>query len=258
MELPLEEPPQPRTVTPTTRQSIAARTPSRQRRRGISPSKINAANATAEPFPSLAFAVELLAAVVLMVRVLEAGELAASCNDAGFIEQAGGSLGVPVPRYFTVQLKATDPVKPPIEAIWIGAVAVPPTDATVSVVEVDDKAIEAPTPLRATVCVASRALSVIVRAPVRVPGAVGKNVTEIIQLAPVATLAPHVLVSAKSPDAAIEVMVSATVPELVNVSACGAPLAPTTCEEKSRLADESVTTGADITTMVTGADVTPA
>lgn len=96
------------------------------------------------------------------------------------------------------------------------------------------------------------------RVPVRAPGAVGKNVMEIAQFAPAATLAPHVLVSAKSPDAAIDVIVSVAVPEFVNVSTCGAPLAPTTCEAKSRLVEESVAAGAGaVTTMVRGAEVTP-
>jgi len=40
------------------------------------------------------------------------------------------------------------------------------------------------------------ASSVIVIAPVRVPGAVGVNVTLIVQVAPRASIAPHVVMSA--------------------------------------------------------------
>ncbi len=77
----------------------------------------------------------------------------------------------------------------------------------------------APVPLRATLCGEPVALSVIVRLPFRVPVAVGVKVTEIVQLAPAAKLVPHVLVCAKSPDAAIDVIVRAAVPELVIVTA---------------------------------------
>ena len=71
------------------------------------------------------------------------------------------------------------------------------------------------------------ALSVIVRVPVRVPVAVGLKVTEMLQLAPAATLVPQVLVSAKSPEAAIEVIESDAWPELVSVTDWAVLVEPT-------------------------------
>ena len=56
----------------------------------------------------------------------------------------------------------------------------------------------APVPERLTVCGLPVALSVRVTAAVRVPAAVGLKVTLIVQLAPAATLAPQLLVWAKS------------------------------------------------------------
>src|SRR5258706_8336782 len=50
----------------------------------------------------------------------------------------------------------------------------------------------APVPVRSTVCGLLPALSVIVTAPRRVPVAVGVNVTLIVQLAPAASVLPHV------------------------------------------------------------------
>lgn len=118
VEFPFEELPQPRTVVPTIRQNVAVRTLSRQRQRGRSPSKSNTAKANTDFPPAPAFiAVVFAAVIVLIVTVLEPGEFAVSCNDAGFREQAGGSLAVPVPRYFTAQLRATGPARPPTEAI---------------------------------------------------------------------------------------------------------------------------------------------
>ena len=66
-----------------------------------------------------------------------------------------------------------------------------------------------PVPLSETVCDEPLALSVTVSVPVRVPLAVGVKVTEMMQLAPPATLEPQELVSAKSPEAAIDVMLNA-------------------------------------------------
>jgi len=86
-----------------------------------------------------------------------------------------------------------------------------------------------PFPVRLTVCGLPPALSVMVKVPVRAPAAVGVNVTLIIQFAPAASVvgligqavAP-VLVSAKSPDAVIVVIVSAAFPVFVSVTVCAA------------------------------------
>jgi hypothetical protein len=49
-------------------------------------------------------------------------------------------------------------------------------------------------PVRLTMCGLPAALSVILTAPVRVPVAVGVNLTVILQLDPAATDEPHVLI----------------------------------------------------------------
>ena len=74
-----------------------------------------------------------------------------------------------------------------------------------------------PVPLSVTVCGEPVALSVIVSVPVRLPAAVGVKVMEMVQPAFAATLVPQLFVWPKSPDAAIDVMASAAVPELVSV-----------------------------------------
>jgi hypothetical protein len=94
----------------------------------------------------------------------------------------------------------------------------PPGDAIVSPVELEETETASPPPLKATVCGDPLTLSVIVSVPVRLPAAVGVKVTEAVQPAPAARLAPHVFVSAKSPEAAIDAIVSAAVPELVSVT----------------------------------------
>lgn len=66
---------------------------------------------------------------------------------------------------------------------------------------------------------------------VRLPTAVGANVTLIVQLPPAATEVPHVLVCAKSPGLVpvnpILLMVKEAFPVLVTVTGCPALVAPT-------------------------------
>jgi hypothetical protein len=100
-----------------------------------------------------------------------------------------------------------------------------------------------PVPLNATIWGEPVALSAMVIEPVRLPAAVGVNVTEIVQLAPIAKVAPQVCVCAKSPDAAIEAMVSTAVPELVKVNVWAELVVPSVCEAKVRLVAESVAVG---------------
>jgi hypothetical protein len=102
-----------------------------------------------------------------------------------------------------------------------------------------------PVPLSATVCGDPLALSVRVNVPGRVPLAVGANVTEIVQFAPAATLDPQLLVSPKSPEAAIDVTESAAVPELVSVTVCAALVVLTVWEAKVRLVGETAAVGPD-------------
>src|SRR5437762_11939129 len=89
-----------------------------------------------------------------------------------------------------------------------------------------------PFPVRLTVCGLPPPLSVMVKVPVRAPATVGVNVTLIVQVFDPAVagkvvgligqaVAP-VLVSAKSPDAAMELIVSAAFPVFVSVTVCAA------------------------------------
>jgi hypothetical protein len=94
--------------------------------------------------------------------------------------------------------------------------------------------IPTPVPLSEAVCVEPvtlPVLSVTVSVALRLPGAVGVNVTEIVQFAPTATLVPQVLVCAKSPGLvpvmAMLAIVSGPVPELVSVTVCALAVTPT-------------------------------
>ena len=81
---------------------------------------------------------------------------------------------------------------------------------------------ETPEPVRLVVWGLPEALSVTVRVAVRVPVAVGLNVTLIVQLDAAATLVPQVLVCVKSPllvpVTAMLVMLNAVLPGLERVS----------------------------------------
>jgi hypothetical protein len=86
-----------------------------------------------------------------------------------------------------------------------------------------------PVPVSVTVCGLPAALSVMVKVPARAPVAVGVNVTLITQFAPAASVAgligqavAPVLVCAKSPDAAKEMIVRGPVPVFVSVTVCAA------------------------------------
>jgi hypothetical protein len=67
-------------------------------------------------------------------------------------------------------------------------------------------------------------LSVIVRVPLAEPAAVGVNVTLTVQLAPAASVAPQLLLSANAPVAAIALIARLALPELETVTACAALL----------------------------------
>jgi len=89
---------------------------------------------------------------------------------------------------------------------------------------------ETPVPVKETVCGLPAALSVMVRKPGRVPPVEGVKVTLIVQFAPAAIVAGatgQLLVCAKSPVMAIELMTRGAVPELVTVTACAALVVPT-------------------------------
>src|SRR5712691_12342229 len=108
-----------------------------------------------------------------------------------------------------------------------------------------------PVPVNGTVCGLPAALSVIVSVPVRAPTAVGANVTLIVQFAPAARVAgligqatTPVLDSAKSPEAAIELIVTALAPVLVRVTVFAALVVVSSWPPKARLVGASPTLGA--------------
>jgi hypothetical protein len=87
---------------------------------------------------------------------------------------------------------------------------------------------EPPTPERETICVPLAALLAMTSIPVRLPMAVGVNVTVIVQLAPPATLLPQLLVAPKSLVVVlIETMASVPLPLVVSVMVCGGLALPT-------------------------------
>ena len=87
----------------------------------------------------------------------------------------------------------------------------------------------------------------------------GANVTLIVQFAPAASVAgpmgqalAPVLVSAKSPEAVIELIVKAAVPVFVSVTVWAALVVFSICPPKVRLAGESPTPGAEPPVPVNG------
>jgi len=89
----------------------------------------------------------------------------------------------------------------------------------------------------------SKALSVRVTEPLRLPTAVGANVTLRVQLASPATLAPQVVATAKSPVTVVFVMVRGAPPLFVKATVKGALLAPTGTPGNVRLVGARVTAG---------------
>jgi hypothetical protein len=98
------------------------------------------------------------------------------------------------------------------------SVAEPPGELMLRLCDEAERATEDPVPVKATLWGEPLALSVMVRAPVRLPAAVGVKVTEIAQFASAARLDSQVFVSAKSPDAMMELMESEADPEFVSIT----------------------------------------
>ena len=105
-----------------------------------------------------------------------------------------------------------------------------------------------PLPERLTVCGLPLALSVMLSEAVRLPLAEGVNVTLIVQLVPAATLAPQLLVCAKSlalvPASARLVMLKVALPVLLRVTVCAVLVVLTAWLPKARLVGERPSTGA--------------
>jgi hypothetical protein len=105
-----------------------------------------------------------------------------------------------------------------------------------------------PVPLKGTDCVPVGALSVKVRAPERLPRAVGRNDTLILQLFWGAREPGHLFTAAKSPVVATFVMSNAAVPVFVTVTGFGALALPTGVLGKVREEGEKLTFWATPTT----------
>jgi len=101
--------------------------------------------------------------------------------------------------------------------------------------------LEAPVPVKVTDCGVFGALSVIVIAPLRVPVAVGVNVTLIVQLVFAARLAGQLFVSPKSPLGAIAEIARVAFPVLVNVTGCATLVVFTAWPGKMSELEASVT-----------------
>src|ERR1700730_16907063 len=125
-----------------------------------------------------------------------------------------------------VQVSATAELKPFVgfTVIVTGVLTAPRATVTVvgAALSVKSGGVFVPVPVSPTICGLPAALSVMVKVPVRVPVAVGVNVTLIMQFALAASVAgligqavAPVLVSAKSPDAAMEMIVKAPFPVFV-------------------------------------------
>jgi hypothetical protein len=106
-----------------------------------------------------------------------------------------------------------------------------------------------PTPERPTVCGLPPALSVMVTDAVRLPLAVGVNITLIVQLPPAASELPHVFVCAKSPAFAPVIAMldrlKPALPVLPRVTVWGALVEPTAWFPKARLAGERLALGSN-------------
>lgn len=108
-----------------------------------------------------------------------------------------------------------------------------------------------PVPARLTDCwlpAALLLLSVMVKEAVRLPVAVGVNVTLIVQLLPAVSELPQLLVCAKSPGlvpvSAMLLMVRVAFPVLLSVAVWAVLVVPTLVELKLRLAGETLAEGA--------------
>jgi len=104
-----------------------------------------------------------------------------------------------------------------------------------------------PVPVRVTVCGLPLALSVMVSEAVRVPQPEGVNITAIVHWVPVASEAPHVLVSPKSlalvPVIVEPLIVKAALPVLVRVMVWEELVVATGSVPKVRLVAERLAAG---------------
>src|SRR5215472_8964782 len=103
-----------------------------------------------------------------------------------------------------------------------------------------------PVPVRLMVTGLPTELSVMVTDPVRVPVVVGVNVTLMVQVACDHRLDGQLLVSAKSPLAAILLIVSGSLPVFVTVTVWGELVVPTCWLPKDRFVGDGMSAGPSI------------
>lgn len=108
-----------------------------------------------------------------------------------------------------------------------------------------------PMPVRAIVCGLPGASLVNVNVPVRVPPAVGLKLTSSVQKPPAPIPAPQLLVTLKSPVAAMLVMFIVAVPVLDRITVCAALVLAMFCLAKAWVAGRPLTTGTSLKVAVT-------
>jgi len=139
---------------------------------------------------------------------------------------------------------------PLLLSVTVCAALALPTDCVPKLTLLADRltvgGVATPVPDSATVCGLPAALSVMVTDATRLPAAVGLNVTLIVQLAPPATLAPHVFVCEKSPafvPAIAMLVIDNGPPVLLSVIPCATLELPTDWLPKLKLLTERLTEG---------------
>ena len=103
-----------------------------------------------------------------------------------------------------------------------------------------------PVPLRATVCGLPAPLSEIVSVPVCAPVAVGSNVTCIVQLAPLATVAPQLFDAPNWPEAVMLDTLRVPVPVFVSVTFCAVLIVLRFWLVKARVDGDKLTKGVGV------------
>src|SRR4030095_4840801 len=135
-------------------------------------------------------------------------------------------------------------------ALGVLSVTMPKSSATGASVATGAVGVAAvPVPLKPTVCGLPEAADAIVTAPTAAFALAGANVTLIVQLAAAASEAPQLcVVTNPAPVAAIELMLSAALPEFVSVIPLAALVVPTVWLPNARLVGFSETAAAGAAT----------
>jgi hypothetical protein len=188
------------------------------------------------------------------ISAVVASDTCAVCAVVPFAEATEAGVTVQVERFGApVQANATVPVNPFTGVMVTLKLSVLPAVTfctAVGPVKPKSGTGAVPVPVSGTVCGLLVALSVMVKVPVRGPVTVGVNVTLIVQVFDPAVAGKvagqadvPVLVSAKSPDAAMEMIVRGPVPVFVSVTVCAALIIFSSWLPKVRLVGASVTAG---------------